>query len=585
MQLLEILLILGLIAWQTVIFFRNRALIKRVGNMYPPEAQLTIGTVSVEQPQTDKRSFKERVLAGATSFSLTTDLAAEYALTGQQTTSAEGVTEWETQRWQPTTATWTAHAPLDQLLLDQLFTTNDIIARTTFPKSGGGKAEAELIVAQAASAEFSQIVAKTNEYLTNNFGAAADFNILKDISEREAEALDDEIQAQIATPLYLGLLGTFLGAMFGLGSLLLAGGTGNAQNQTATFLGDEQIIAFLGGVGIAMVGSFVGLLLTLGGNQLLKTARARRDRLKNNYYTFLQKELLPKLNSDMQRGMGELKAVLNAFNEDFFAKIQKDFFAKLAQLLPLVSKMSENIVVQKEFLEKLQTIGYSELANATIKVFDRVDRSAATFEKFMGYQEALNQTVLMGTEATQTITALLTRLQRLEQAATQDLPQFINEHGAALRDMVGFFQAHDRILTDLKARMEQQVDLGAKSLEDIVERRITEMETEYQQADARLRQYFATLNDQNIYDKVVRYLQPFGDLPAEQKRLTTEQNAQNKRVADIMEKLDARLRADEQIQLALHAEVKRLASVQEDLARRGFFGRLFGSRDTPTGSR
>ena len=52
-----------------------------------------------------------------------------------------------------------------------------------------------------------------------------------------------------------------------------------------------------------MIGSLFGLAFTLAGNQLLKQARAARDRNKNAYYTFLQKALLPKLNSDMQAGM------------------------------------------------------------------------------------------------------------------------------------------------------------------------------------------------------------------------------------------------------------------------------------------
>ncbi len=173
MQYVEILLILGLIVWQLLIFLHNRRLIQRVSALYP--------------------------------------------------------------------------AP-EQLLIEQNFVQ-------------GGTVVADLVgVNGNPSPEFATIVSATNEYLSNNSGAAADFTLIKDISERNAEALDDEIQAQIATPLYLGLLGTFLGAMFGLGSLLLSAGTARATSgSTASFLGDEQILSFLGGVAIAMVGSFVGL--------------------------------------------------------------------------------------------------------------------------------------------------------------------------------------------------------------------------------------------------------------------------------------------------------------------------------------
>lgn len=491
MKEVEILLILGLIVWQVIVFVRNRRLIGRVAALYPEAGAVTIALQIVH--------------------------------------------------------------------------------------SNAAVSAVEIVEAQAtASPEFATIVTDTNEYLVNNHGAAADFNILKDISERHAEALDEEIQAQIATPLYLGLLGTFLGAMFGLGSLLIH--TGSATSGDAGFLHDEQIISFLWGVGIAMIGSFAGLALTLWGNQNLKAARARRDKRKNAYYTFLQKALLPKLNSDMQRSMGDLKAVLDTFNKDFFGKIQDDFFSKISELTPFVGKMTENIVIQKEFLEKLQTIGYTELANATIKVFDRVDQSAATFEKFMGYQTALNHTVQLGIEATGTMTALLGRLKTLEKAATEDLPRFINEHGGALREMVAFFQAHERLLGDLKARMEQQVDIGAKSLEGIVSRRITEMEAEYQQADAKLRQYFASLNDQNIYDKVVRYLQPFSELPAVQGKLNQLQEKHAQQVSVALQRLEQRLEADDAIQRELIRQIERLTRVQADLAQPSALGKLFGRK-------
>lgn len=436
--------------------------------------------------------------------------------------------------------------------------------------AGGEAAFVDLIALEGeTSTEIRDIVEKTNGYLRNNRGAAADFGILRDISERASQAREEEIQAQVATPLYLGLLGTFLGAIAGLWQF----------NVT-----DEGVTDFLGGIRVAMTGSFVGLGLTLLGNEAMKRARTRRDRLKDEYYTFLQTALLPKLNSDMQRGLGELKAVLDTFNRDFFAKIQEDFFSKLGQLLPLVRQMTENIVIQKDFLEKLQTIGYTELANATIRVFDRVDQSATTFEKFLGYQTALNHTIQQGTELTNTLAALLSRLRAVEQAAEQ-LPDFLAQHDNALRQMVEFFKSHQGTLANIRAGMEQRLDQSARSLDGIVDKRIREMEAEYQLADEKLRHYFASLNDQNVYDKVVRYLQPFSELPTTQTKLNQLQERQAQQTNTALTQLQQRLEADEQIQRALLAQVKRLADIEEEMARRGVFGRLFGRKgSTNSGS-
>src|SRR6476661_7336386 len=366
----------------------------------------------------------------------------------------------------------------------------------------------DAIIANTPAPEFGQIVADTNEYLLNNRGAAADFGILKDISERHAESLDDEIQAQIATPLYLGLMGTFIGAILGLVALV-----GNPFAEVApnpavdTSFSNSDVQHFLGGVLIAMVGSLMGLAFTLAGNQLLKQARAVRDRHKNAYYTFLQKSLLPKLNSDMQAGMSNLKAVLDTFNTDFFSKIQNDFFSKISEFTPLIASITDNISIQKSFLEKIEQIGYSELANATIKVFDRVDESAQTFEKFLGYQQALNTTVIHSNEAAQTIGSLLNRLTALEQGLAS-VPQYLQQHDDALRQQVAFFSQHGKLLADLGAQIRQGVSEGVHRMDAELDGRLQELQKEASAAHEQWQQHFRRLNQDNIYQKITESPNP-----------------------------------------------------------------------------
>ncbi len=582
MQLAEILIIAGLVIWQLVVFFRNRTLIARVAAMYPGAGILNIEQATIDSIEESTAPFSwEAIKDGAWSF---TDKNRPGSFYIDGTVDKNDVPSFSIKQWNEENEEWEVWATIPRVALQAKFKAGDLGPSDAFEVVGEAEID-RLAEIAGASDEFQQIRTDTNEYLLNNKGAAADFNILKDISERHAEALDEEIQSQVSMPLYLGLLGTFLGAMFGLASLLLGGESTPTPGTDATFIGNDQILAFLGGIGIAMVGSFIGLGLTLWANQLLKTARARRDKLKNAYYTFLQVNLLPKLNSDMQKSMGDMKAVLDTFNEKFFTRIQDDFFAKLSQILPMMDKMgdnitktSENITVQRDFLVKLEEVGVTKMANATIKIFDKVEQSAATFEKFMGYQAALNHTVQMGTEATRTMAAMLNRLELLEKAATQDLPKFINEHGLALRQMAHFFQTHQQTIDDVRAGLESSLDEGARSLKSIVDHRVTELNKELQQADDNLRQYFASLNDQNIYDKVVRYLQPFSALPDEQRKLTTEQTSQNKTLTNVLNSLEKRLLADEQIQRELQAQVERLARIQADLAQPSFFGKLVGQK-------
>jgi hypothetical protein len=435
----------------------------------------------------------------------------------------------------------------------------------------------DALITEGTSVEFVHIITDTNEYLLNNRGAAADFAILKDISERHAEALDEEIQAQIATPLYLGLLGTFVGAIMGLVALVgnpFAAHTDNPALDTSFSNGDVQ--RFLGGVLIAMVGSLFGLAFTLAGNQLLKQARTQRDRYKNAYYTFLQKALLPKLNSDMQTGMNNLKAVLDTFNTDFFSKIQNDFFSKISEFTPLIASITDNISVQKNFLEKIEQIGYSELANATIKVFDRVDESAQTFEKFLGYQQALNNTVTHGAEVAQVIVALLNRLTALEQGLSS-VPQYLQQHDDALRQQVAFFSQHGKLLADLGAQIRQGIDQGVQRMDAELDGRLQELQREATAAHEQWQRYFRQLNQDNVFQKITEYLNPFTQLPEQQRALNVLQEKQAATTTQALQLFEQRLAADTALQQQLLQQVARTNAVLEKMTQKNWFQRMVGS--------
>jgi len=439
--------------------------------------------------------------------------------------------------------------------------------------------EYDALTVEDGSPEFIRIVTDTNDYLQANKGAAADFNALRDISEREADLLEQEIEAQISTPLYLGLLGTFAGAIIGLLSLLFIPAQSNSSTTTlatqSSSFDDGAIHRFLLGILIAMVGSIVGLGLTLLGNQQLKAARATRDRFKNTYYNFLQKALLPKLNSDMERSMGSLKAVLDTFNQDFFTKIQGDFFSKIAEFTPLVGAITENITVQRDFLAKLQTIGYTQLANATIKVFDRVDESAASFEKFLGYQQSLNVAVSKGADTAQTITSLLDRLSSLETALKQ-VPGYLEQHDARIREQARFFGEHQALLSQISQGVTQALSEDAHKMNEVLEKRRDEFVAQAQSAHVQWDAYFRQLNKDNVYQKIVEYLNPFQQLPAQQQALNTLQEAQARRSAEALQALQQPLEQNRRIQEELLRQTERTNAVLEKLTSRNWLQRMVG---------
>jgi hypothetical protein len=130
--------------------------------------------------------------------------------------------------------------------------------------------QADVLLATGATPDFEAVVRDTNAYLLKNKGTA-DFNILQSIAERRAVALDAEVQSSTSAPLYIGLMGTFLGAILGLAGLLA--GSGKFE--------ETSIQGFLRGVTVAMIGSLCGLGLTLWGSAPHRTPpdRAAPQRL------------------------------------------------------------------------------------------------------------------------------------------------------------------------------------------------------------------------------------------------------------------------------------------------------------------
>ena len=66
-----------------------------------------------------------------------------------------------------------------------------------------------------------------NTYLIKNKGAVSDFNLIKDIVERNCDAVESEIESVTPMPLYIGLVGTMLGIIVGLGAIGLTTGFGS----------------------------------------------------------------------------------------------------------------------------------------------------------------------------------------------------------------------------------------------------------------------------------------------------------------------------------------------------------------------
>jgi hypothetical protein len=450
-------------------------------------------------------------------------------------------------------AFWQGRLASEQLAV--LFPASSTLRLTRHQDAATGQ-QVDVLLAVGATPDFALIERDTNAYLLKNKGTA-DFDILQSIAERRANALDAEVQGNTSSPLYIGLMGTFLGAILGLAGLLAGSGK----------FDEVGIQGFLRGVTVAMIGSLCGLGLTLWGNALYKNAHRQAEQRRNDYYTFLQVELLPILHSDMAGSLGSLKAVLDAFNQEFLSKIY--------EFGPIVRALNENISTQKDFLEQLQKVGYTQMADASIRVFDKVAQSAHHFENFLAYQQELNAMLQNGGEVASKITALLGRLTGLETGLNQ-VPALVQQHAGTVQAQLQFFRQNQTELDRLARQSEQFMDTQYHELSAVMRQRMAVLTQEADQAARVLEDHFQALNKDNVYERIVQYLSPFSELPAQQKMLNQLQERQAMHTAQAIQSLQARLNSDNALQQQLLHQVTRTNVVLEQLTQRSWLQKALG---------
>lgn len=227
-----------------------------------------------------------------------------------------------------------------------------------------------------ANKVFDNILFSVNNYLVRNRGASSDFNLMKDIVERNTDAVEEDINLSVGTPLYLGLMGTMMGiviALFNMPDLGIELGT----EQTGKIL-DEGIAMLIGGVKIAMIASFMGLMLTIiNSGWVFKGSRSYSEARKNEFYTFIQIELLPIINQGLASTLDSLQRNLLQFNSEFSRNLK--------DLTGVFDSNRSAIKEQKELLDAIDKAKVSEMTKYNVAVLKQLDISVGKFEKFNDY--------------------------------------------------------------------------------------------------------------------------------------------------------------------------------------------------------
>lgn len=296
-----------------------------------------------------------------------------------------------------------------------------------------------------------EILDSINVYLLRNKGAATDFNLIKDIVERNLDLKDEEISNTTSIPLYLGLMGTMVGIVFGLFNLLLLADPDTPMDPKG----------FLGGVSIAMFASFYGLGWTVfNSSHKFNDARSIVEKSKNRFYTSIQTELLPILNQSISSSVHALHYNLSLFNTNFTTNLET--------LKGLLNKNHDALLAQESILQVLEDIDIAEFAKANVKVLKELKEGTDQLQKFSQYITSINYLVNGTQQLANSFETMFTKMNHFQGLAekldsrveeSNKLIEFINSHFRQLDD-------RGKLIVDSVVKVEDVMIKSLGQLED-----------------------------------------------------------------------------------------------------------------------
>jgi methyl-accepting chemotaxis protein len=224
-------------------------------------------------------------------------------------------------------------------------------------------------------------------------------------------------------------MGTMMGIVIGLFNMPEMGAIINDTKAMDLKL-NEGIGLLIGGVKIAMIASFIGLFFTIiNSGWVFKGSRSFSESRKNEFYTFIQIELLPLINQGLASTLESLQRNLLKFNNEFTSNLKG--------LTGIFDASRSAIKEQKELLDALDRAKVSDMTRYNVAVLKQLDVSVGQFEKFNAYLTNVTQFVENSQSIVSRTNELLARTDNFKNIAdnlenklnqSQLLMQFLSEH-------------------------------------------------------------------------------------------------------------------------------------------------------------
>lgn len=361
--------------------------------------------------------------------------------------------------------------------------------------------------------DLNTLINEINHYVAKTKGTT-DFAVIQNKVERKLNMRYDQSVAKLAFPTYLGLMGTFAGVFLGI--LMFIRGFNGAGDIT-----DESIKNLLFGVLVSMSTSLIGLLLTTINNALAGDSRKNIEEDKNDFYDFVQTELMPSLDVSMVLAISRLHETVDRFEPAFdrvisnfqstFDRCTRAFGDSFEVNVTAVAnavrtmgenmdKINENINLQKQLIETLKS---NELVRGIDKYieaaehFVSITRSLDKFEEarrmmLAATQEAINlqnsytEALKIPREVAVRVNQILERIKTFEESVNR-VGDSLNNREILGNDVVEAIRQQVNSIHKKNAIANKYFEIADGKLEDVFKEQtkvLNELNTHYREAIA-----------------------------------------------------------------------------------------------------
>lgn len=310
----------------------------------------------------------------------------------------------------------------------------------------------KLVFSEHRNPVFNEIKNSINNYLANNKGSVSDYHLMKDIVDRNCDAKEEEINTQIPVPLYLGLVGTMAGILVGIGYLWISGDLSKLLNAGDGYSGAAGVEALLGGVALAMISSILGIILTTIGSMRAKDAKAKEEKYKHIFLSWMQASLLPNLTNDTAQTLERMSTNLVNFN--------KTFSKNTNELNKTLSQVNEATELQKQLMEAVEKLADKNISKQNLEVYLALKNCSEEIGTLGRYLSSSNQYLTAVRELNEKLDKDERRTQAVERMAAffEDEVKQVELRKAAISKTVG----------EIDSQLEEQLrKLGEHASENV----------------------------------------------------------------------------------------------------------------------